>query len=352
MLAIAKVAPDPLFTRLMEANRKPQPSDGLLGAGLVITAWKAGLLGVLCLAVAVWREGGVGQLFRGLSTGVSHVALVAVTQGAAQLGFTLSFLLTDAATALLIISLNPLWAALLGFCCLRDALPCHTVCALLFACLSVGVVFLPDLLALRPATSALATNAPAMATAGAEGPTAERDTSALGALAAFGTGLCLAGYLTTIRHAVTRCPRANMLAGAGLGALLAALVALAASEGQASPWILRGTAPPFLPLALADAASLTAAYVALAIAPTLLTGTEVAIVLLIQVPLSPLLVYLVLHEAPTPWTIGGGAILLATLAVHELVGARGRGQTKPDADPADATVVAERDAEPAAQTII
>ena len=51
-----------------------------------------------------------------------------------------------------------------------------------------------------------------------------------------------------------------------------------------------------------------------------MTGTEVALVLLLQVPLSPLLVYLGVGEAPTVWVIIGGGLLLLVLLSHEVLG--------------------------------
>ena len=59
--------------------------------------------------------------------------------------FTFCLLLTDAATALLLISLAPLWAALLGVVTMGEPLPRRTVIALGLSVCSVGLVFMPRL---------------------------------------------------------------------------------------------------------------------------------------------------------------------------------------------------------------
>ena len=61
-------------------------------------------------------------------------------------GFTISLLKVDPAKALLLISLNPLWAALQGKLLLGDPLPRRTVVAQLLSLLSTVVVFMLDLL--------------------------------------------------------------------------------------------------------------------------------------------------------------------------------------------------------------
>ena len=45
---------------------------------------------------------------------------------------------------------------------------------------------------------------------------------------------------------------------------------------------------------------------------------QVALVLLLEVVLGPLWVYLRFGDVPSPWVLAGGALLLGTLAWHEL----------------------------------
>ena len=48
----------------------------------------------------------------------------------------------------------------------------------------------------------------------------------------------------------------------------------------------------------------------------LVTGAEVGLILLADMPLVPFWVYLGLGEVPSPFTIGGGLTVWATLGVH------------------------------------
>ena len=67
----------------------------------------------------------------------------------------------------------------------------------------------------------------------------------------------------------------------------------------------------------------------LILAPRHISSAEVALILLGETVLSPLWVYLGVGEAPTVWTLGGGALLIATLFMHELAALReARRETK------------------------
>ena len=54
------------------------------------------------------------------------------------------------------------------------------------------------------------------------------------------------------------------------------------------------------------------------------TGTEVALVLLLQSALAPVAVFLGTGIAPTEWTVIGGAMLILTLLTHELISLKAR----------------------------
>jgi hypothetical protein len=54
------------------------------------------------------------------------------------------------------------------------------------------------------------------------------------------------------------------------------------------------------------------------LAPKYITAAEFGILMLVETVLGPLWVYLALGDEPSQWTLMGGALLLATLLVHEL----------------------------------
>ena len=125
-----------------------------------------------------------------------------------QLSFTFCLLLTDAAKALLLISLAPLWAALFGVAVLREPLPCRTGCALALSLVAVGVVFTPRLLSLQGGGY----------TAGPY--------SLAGDLLAIFTGAAQGASLTVNRHAAVHAPKADLTLATALSSLLATVVAL------------------------------------------------------------------------------------------------------------------------------
>ena len=110
LIAIFCFSPDALFTRLLAVVTPEGTSSTVL-----ILFWKNCIIGVNNLGAAIWLDGGVEPMLAGLASGPSHVAFASLIQCATQIGFTLSFLLCDPATALILVSLNPLWAALLGW---------------------------------------------------------------------------------------------------------------------------------------------------------------------------------------------------------------------------------------------
>ena len=61
---------------------------------------------------------------------------------------------------------------------------------------------------------------------------------------------------------------------------------------------------------------------ALTFAPRYISGAEVALVMLLEVVLGPLWVFLAGFEAPTQWTLIGGAGIIVVLGVHELAALR------------------------------
>lgn len=285
----------------------------------MIAFWKSLLTGTFNVVSAALQEGGVRKLCGALSRGVVHVAMAATFQCFIQLGFTLSFLLTDPAMALLLVNLNPLWAALLGVTVLGEALPFRTVVALVLALLSLACVFIPNFVdALQSFKAALNDHGPVLLHPPEQGPS---DVSHLGNAIALATGLAVALYLTVVRHAALHSPQASMSASSGLGVLLAAALSAAAAAVRALPLYepsRLADAVAFCRFVLIDSVAIATAVVLQNLALRKISGTSVALVVLLQVGLAPLFVYLGIGIAPDVWTIVGGTLLLSVLAGHEL----------------------------------
>ena len=85
------------------------------------------------------------------------------------------------------------------------------------------------------------------------------------------------------------------------------------------------TSLAFILYAVLDASCVGCTYIAMTIAPRHISGSEVALILLLEVVTGPLWVFCRFGDLPGPWTIGGGVLLLATLAGYELAGGRDGG---------------------------
>ena len=274
----------------------------------LLESFRSFFTSIFVFASTVWRHG-VRALPAGLRAGPKHIALASVFQGLVMVGFPGSFQLTSAAKALLLISLNPLRAGLLGWRLLGDVLPTRTVVALCGALISVGFIIVPP--AIESGSQApLPTNASVAAVS--------EDISWRGDLLSFATGACLAAVIASSRYGAMTRPNALMALapcfGSLLGGVMTLLVACAVSW-EATAQIQ----PLFWPIMIADAACIaTTTTLALAIAPKYITTAEVALVLLVENIFGPLWVFLAGFEAPTMWTLVGGALLIISLGAHEV----------------------------------
>ena len=76
--------------------------------------------------------------------------------------------------------------------------------------------------------------------------------------------------------------------------------------------------PSFLCLALGDAVLIVIDVFAIAYAPKHVSGSECALIGLLENILAPLWVFARFGDVPSAWTVAGGALLLATLIGHEV----------------------------------
>jgi drug/metabolite transporter (DMT)-like permease len=286
LLGVLTVTPDALLVRYAGAAG---------GTAALVLLFKAAFTGAAAAASALIQAScQCSTIADGLRAGPKHLAVVSFFQALIQAGFPLSFLYTSAARALLLVSLNPLWAALLGRFVLKDKLANVTVVTLAISLGSTLVVFLPPL---------LLENEDRRATAGD--------------VIAFGTGVALAGFLTTSRWAAMRRPGAALsftpvIANAVL-ALFCLPFAVVDYTNLAAP-----LDPIFWLVMAADGICLTVALVCIVNAGRHARSAEVALVLLIENILGPFWVFLGFGEIPSFWTLVGGLVLMITLALHEL----------------------------------
>jgi drug/metabolite transporter (DMT)-like permease len=216
-----------------------------------------------------------------------------------DIGFTSAFILTSPANALLFISLNPLWAAVLGRFFLGDHIPLQTGIALIAALSSIAIIFLPTVFG---------------SSSDPHGGDDIGSTSTKGDVVALATGFFLASWITIVRHAGKTKEKVNMTGGAIVAGILASLVALAVAGGS-----VQNTNWKFYTLVVADGLAVGGIFIALSVGPKLITGAETGLILLLETLLGPFWVFVFYGDVPPKWTLVGGALLVLTLALHECV---------------------------------
>lgn len=312
--AVACVTPDSMLLRWARVE----------GASPWQTAFfKMNMVGVLNLCSALYLTGGVRKLLEGVAADPLALFFASLLQVGDQLGFTFSFLFTDTARAMLFISLNPVWAALLGYAILGDALPPRTLGLLGAGIFSSLIVFTPSLLGLTPATPHATTDTDSGTLHSVE----HQPATLFGDCVSLATGLCLASYVTFIRYCARHRPSAAIDAAPSFGNFLAAAIALLMTTAAAGMGVLPGVVGGihlggFVPVVTLNALLVAAFYVGFTIAPRYITGAEVALILLVETVCGPLWIFLRFGDVPSSWTIAGGAVLLCALALHEVLGMR------------------------------
>jgi drug/metabolite transporter (DMT)-like permease len=302
LTAVACVTPDAMLLRWAR-------EEG--GGDWQTVFWKLSMMGVLNLMSAIWMAGSPSKLLQSMRGDPLALAGASLLQVCDQLGFTFSFLKTDTARAMLFISLNPVWAALLGWWVLGDRLPCRTVMLLCAGITGSAIAFAPTLL-----------RTPTPLDETAHVPSGHQPQTAEGDVIALATGLCLASYVTFIRYTSKHRPEAGIDAAPSIGNFIAAAIAVPLAGitrgGVAVGVDLHGA---YLPVVALNAVFMSCFYVGFTLAPRYIPGAEVALVLLLETLCAPLWVFARFGDVPSPWTICGGLVLLAALICHEALAA-------------------------------
>jgi drug/metabolite transporter (DMT)-like permease len=234
----------------------------------------------LCLAITAWwffwyRMRGHKVPFINGRAGL----IVAVTNTLANLMFIAAVTMTTAANLVFILALNPILCAIIARVFLGEKLHGWTWVAVIMSFLGVAII-------------------------GADGLT----TGTLpGDLLAFGVALMTAIALTVIRRSGK-----NVVTSLAVGSLASALIA----SFWAAPLALSFAGWGWLGLNGLIVIPLASALIALG--PRYLPAPEVAMFFLLDTMLTPIWIWLIFGELPTPVSMLGGAIVIVTLTVHSL----------------------------------
>ena len=285
--AVFLITPDALLCRLAGANESVA----------VVTFWRSAFICALCCVITSVGNRGVRRLLRLTRDHCRPLLFIGAISSVTSLGFPLSFMMTGSAEALLIISLNPLWAGVIGWWFLGDVLPLRTRLALAGATASIMLIFVPRVLGVDGRTSR-----------------EQQPNRLAGDALAFVTGLSLASAMNAMRYY----RRKHTQLPAQVVQIIASGTVTLVTAPFCSPSIIPREPGSLLPTAVAMAACISIAYLGFNIAPKYITAADFGILTLVETVLGPLWVFLVLGDEPSQWTLVGGALLLVTLLVHEL----------------------------------
>lgn len=268
--AVLVLSPDVLIIRLIETDRWTL----LWGRGLLMAIGLAAYLGLRYRGEAVARARAIGR---------AGVFAAALFTGSTMM-FVSSATLTTAANTLVILSAAPLFAAVFSRVFLKELVPARTWIAVAVAVAAIALIF-----------------------AGSIG-----GGTLVGDLCAVASAACLAGYLVVLSHARA----VSMIPALALsGLMVAAIMAPVADPLGVTP---RDMAL----LALLGLLIMPIAFGQLTEGSRYLPPAEVSLITLLEMVLAPFWVWLAIGEVPGLATVIGGAVLLATLIAHAILGLR------------------------------
>ena len=151
-----------------------------------------------------------------------------------------------------------------------------------------------------------------------------------GDLAALGVAMAMGGNFTVVRHARA----VNMIPAMALSGVIVALVAAPIAPSSV---VLDDAQLAFM-LAM-GLFVVPVSFALITLGPRYLPAAEVSLLTQLEAVLGPLWVWLVIGEAPGPWGLAGGAVVIATLTIHSLLALRNQKtltgqQSSEDRDPA------------------
>ena len=249
--AVFLITPDALLCRLAGANESVA----------VVTFWRSAFICALCCVITSVGNRGVRRLLRLTRDHCRPLLFIGAISSVTSLGFPLSFMMTGSAEALLIISLNPLWAGVIGWWFLGDVLPLRTRLALAGATASIMLIFVPRVLGVDGRTSR-----------------EQQPNRLAGDALAFVTGLSLASAMNAMRYY----RRKHTQLPAQVVQIIASGTVTLVTAPFCSPSIIPREPGSLLPTAVAMAACISIAYLGFNIAPKYITAADFGILTLVE----------------------------------------------------------------------
>lgn len=268
MLGVLMVVPDSLFVRLIDAEP------------LVIAFWRAVTSGTAVLVgVLFWM--GPGAVSASLRTGW-HGAVYILVMAASGILFVVAVSLTSVANVVVILATMPVFAAIFSRIFLGEPIRKRMVLTMLVVLAGLAIV----------------------AYGSGKNETASRSGD--------GVALILTISFAAALTAVRRVRDVPMVPAVPVAFLASAIVLWPFVEpmsiGRDQVWLV-----------LLHGVFITGSSVGLALGPRYITSAEVALLILLETVLAPLLAWAVVGEVPGFWALMGGAVVVAALAVSNAV---------------------------------
>jgi len=256
--------------------------DALLVRLAAVDGWNVAFWRGLFMALAMYLIGNwLPDKKAEKGPGRKVVWLAGLTLASSSLSLVLAFTLTLAANAVVILSLSPLFAALLSKIFMKEKCPLRTWLSI-FVC--VGGVF--------------------WVMGGSMG-----HSNYTGDILAIFSALFVGAYLTFFR----RYPTMSRTTVISRGGLLLALITLPIATPLQLPWYSYGW------LIISGLIQMPLALLLITLGTRFLPAAEVSLFLLLETVLAPVWVWLILGEVPPASTLTGGGLILMTLILHSLV---------------------------------
>jgi len=262
LFAIILLSPDSLLLRL-------------IGADLWTLAFWRGGLSAIGLTLVIFLLEGRQEWQQQLLRINRPTVMVAVNFAIANIAFIFSIKNTAVANTLVIMSMSPLFAAVLSHLLFREPISAGTWIAAVTLFSGLTIVFYGSL----------------------------QSGGVIGDLAALLTSICVAISLVLIR----KHRKISMVPALAWSSALVCLTALP----FATPASLSGT--PLVLMLVLGLLVLPVSLAMIGLSPRYLPAPEVSLILRLEALLAPLWVWLVLGEVPSRETLVGGSIILTTL---------------------------------------
>lgn len=273
-LGVLLVVPDALFVRLIQADPMVTAFWRGLMAGSVV------LLGILL----IWGLDAYRTLWRSGWSGATYTVLLGTTAPA----FVLAVENTSVANVVFIFATMPIFAAIFSRVLLGEPIHRRMVLTMIAVLAGLGII--------------------------AYGSAATELSSWRGDIWALYVTVAFSFALTAVRR-VKEVSMVPAIPIAYIGAALAIGTFTEPLDAFPGEWHLF----------LGHGLFIGAASCMLALGPRYISSTEVALLVLLESVLAPILVWAVIGEDPGAWALIGGAVVIGTLLISNLIALRSRG---------------------------